>query len=40
MLRRIYNDLKQFPGWTFGFGVRPNENVRIQNDPHARLCRT
>ena len=40
MLRRIYDDLEKLPGWTFGFGVCPNEDVRIQNDPHARLCRT
>ena len=40
MLRRTYDDLEKFPGWTFGFGVCPNEDVGIQNDPHVRLCRT
>ena len=40
MLWQVYNDLEKFSGWTFGFGVCPNENVRVQNDPHGRLCRT
>jgi hypothetical protein len=40
MLRRIYDDLEKFPAWTFCFGVRPNEDVGIQNDPHVRPCRT
>src|ERR1022692_3616861 len=39
VFRSRYQEQEQLPGGASGAGVRSHKDVRIENDPHLRLCR-